>query len=158
MANRSKATHRAKKRFVEALRIAANVTEACRAMNINRRTAYEWKKADPEFAAEWEEAISEAVENLEREAWKRAAEGWDVPITYQGVVTGQQKMYSDRLMELLLKAHRPEKYKDRTATEHSGLIQIEQTEDLSQLSTEELKAYRALRAKASKPIEVPEAQ
>jgi hypothetical protein len=41
---------------------------------------------------------------LEREAWRRAVEGFDEPVHYQGEVVGYVKKYSDRMLELLLKA------------------------------------------------------
>lgn len=68
----------------------------------------------------WNDAEQEAADALEREAWRRAVEGTDKPVTYQGQITATYKEYSDRMLEMLLKAHRPEKFKDRVSNEHSG--------------------------------------
>jgi hypothetical protein len=43
-----------------------------------------------------------------------------ISVFFQGVECGKIRKYSDPLMELLLKSHRPEKYKDRRTTELSG--------------------------------------
>ena len=102
------------------LRETCNITESARAAGIGRRTAYEWRDADKEFRASWDDAEQEAADKLEREAWRRAVEGTDKPVTFHGEITTTYKEYSDRMLELLLKAHRPEKYKERVANEHSG--------------------------------------
>lgn len=99
--------------FLQALAETCNVSEACRRASIGRQTAYEWRADDEGFATSWREAEQEAADRLEREAWRRGVEGIDKPITYQGQVTGTFKEYSDRMLELLLKAHRPEKYVER---------------------------------------------
>jgi len=98
---------RAKQRFLDILRISCNVAGACRSAKIGRRTAYDWRDADPEFAAAWKHAEEEAADSLEQIAWKRATEGG-----------------SDRLMEILLKGHRPERYVDKFRGELTGAISI----------------------------------
>jgi hypothetical protein len=65
------------------------------------------------------------MDRLESEAFRRAHDGVDEPIVgrigkdLDGVVT-TVKRYSDGLLQFLLKAHRPEVYKDRVAQEVSG--------------------------------------
>jgi hypothetical protein len=120
MANRPKRTDAREQKFLDLLRATCNVSESARTAGICRRTAYEWREADTVFAAKWAEAEAEAADALEREAWRRGVEGTDRPITYQGEITGSYKEYSDRMLELLLKAHKPEKYKERVSNEHSG--------------------------------------
>lgn len=102
-------TNRARAKFLTHLRDVPNVSAAARAAGISRNTAYAWKADDPSFHADWEEALAEAIDTLEQVAWERAGE------------------QSDRLMEILLKAHRPEKYVERQILEHSGkmVTQIE---------------------------------
>lgn len=88
-------TDRAREAFIEALRETCNVSHSARVAGVGRRTVYQWRDADPEFAAAWEEAEEEAVDKLELAARQRAIDS------------------SDRMMEILLKAHRPEKYVER---------------------------------------------
>lgn len=129
---RTSRTDRARETFIETLRKSCNVSEAARSANIGRRTAYDWRDADPTFAAAWDEAEEDAADRLEREAWRRAVDGTDKPVTFQGSITATYKEYSDRMLEILLKAHRPEKYVDRIRAEHTGKdggpIQTEQVE------------------------------
>lgn len=119
MANRTKLTDRTREKFLEVLRATCNVSEAARAVGISRTAAYE-RRADAQFALAWDEAEQEAADRLEREAWRRAAEGTKKPIVYKGKITGHYVEYSDRMLELLLKAHRPDKFRERVSTEVSG--------------------------------------
>jgi hypothetical protein len=100
---RSNRTDRARETFLEVLAATCNVSEGARSAGVGRRTVYDWRKADEAFAAAWDDAEAEAVDNLEGVVYKRAMEG-----------------ESDRLAEILLKAHRPEKYVDRVRSEHTG--------------------------------------
>ena len=81
-------------RFLRRIADNPNVTAAARAAGITRGRAYQLKDEDPEFAAAWKQAHQSAVDALEQAAWKRA-----------------QKQ-SDQLMMMLLKAHRPEVYRE----------------------------------------------
>ena len=65
----------------------------------------------PDFAQAWEEAIEQAVDILEAEAWQRA------------------RKKSDILMIFLLKAHKPEKYREKVSLHHSGRIDVKQLSD-----------------------------
>ena len=49
--------------FLEALKASAGlVTQACKKIGIDRTTAYDWRKKDPAFEADWEAAANEASE------------------------------------------------------------------------------------------------
>lgn len=87
-------------RFLAALRDTGIIREACNVAGVGRSTVYERKDASPEFARLFADALEDAIEDLERTARKRAKDG------------------SDTLMIFLLRAHRPEKYRERF--EHSG--------------------------------------
>lgn len=106
--------------FLKELTRRANVSAAARKAKINRSTAYDWYDADPDFAAAWDEAIEVAVDSLEDEAWRRAATGTLEPVFQKGEKVGAIRRYSDMLMVTLLKAHRPEKFKDRSQNELTG--------------------------------------
>ena len=90
-------TDRAREKFLETLRATCNVSAACRSSKVGRSAMYAWRKEDEEFAAAWDEAEAEAVDNLEGVAYERAMSG-----------------QSDRLVEVLLKGHRRERYGDKT--------------------------------------------
>lgn len=120
MANRSKRTPKRDGSFLDALRDGLSVTAACVDAGIARRTAYEWREADEEFRQAWDEAVEEGTDRLEDEAKRRARDGVTEPIYYKGMKVGEVQRHSDTLMIFLLKARRPDKYKDRIANEHTG--------------------------------------
>ena len=55
---------------------------------------------------------------LEDEVRRRAFDGIEEPVFYQGVATDVVRKYSNTLAVFLLKGAKPEKYKDRV--EHTG--------------------------------------
>ena len=98
--------------FLEALANSGNVRLSCRAARIGRQTAYDARYKSKVFAERWDRAIEEATDGLEAEAWRRAAKGTQRPVFYKGEQCGAIQEYSDTLLIFLLKANRPEKYRD----------------------------------------------
>lgn len=101
------------KAFLTALAHNGVVTYACEAAGIGRRTAYDRRETDTEFAAAWEDAVEEARDRIEAEAIRRAVDGYDAPVWYQGELVGTNREYSDSLMQLVLKGNKPDKYGDK---------------------------------------------
>ena len=113
------------KKFIKTLAECANVAEASRVAGISRRTAYAWRNKDsPEgeaFRQRWDEALETAVELLELELRRRAFKGNEEPVFFQGQKVATVKKYSDVLGMFLLKAHRPDVYRDNYhRLEHTG--------------------------------------
>jgi transposase-like protein len=106
--------------FCAVLADCCNVGRACRAIGISRTAVYEWRETHPEFGKLWEVALKVGVSALEDEAHRRAFEGVDKPITHLGMITATVKEYSDTLAIFLLKAHAPEKYRERVETAVTG--------------------------------------
>jgi hypothetical protein len=88
--------------FLERLADIGVVAYAVQGLNVRRRTAYEHREKFPEFAKRWDEALDAATEKLEIECTHRARD------------------YSDLLMIFLLKAHKPEKYRETRRYEVTG--------------------------------------
>lgn len=120
MANRTTRTPKKEAAFLDGLRDGLSVTASCIDAGISRRTAYEWRDADDEFRKRWDEAVEEGTDRLEDEAQRRARDGVTEPVFYKGDIVGHVQRHSDTLMIFLLKARRPDKYKDRVANEHTG--------------------------------------
>lgn len=59
-------------RFLEKLRASGNVRLSCRAAGVPRRTAYDWRDRWATFRREWDEALEDAIDVLEGEAWRRS--------------------------------------------------------------------------------------
>lgn len=99
--------------FLDAFRARGNVLRACEAAEVGRRTVYDWIEKDLAFKARFEEAREDAVDLLEDEARRRAVDGVKEPVYQNGKVVGHITRFSDRLLEQQLKAHRPERYRER---------------------------------------------
>lgn len=56
--------HRKAKPFLEKLRVTPVVTAVCKDVGISRQTVSRWLKDDPEFKKEYEECLSQGIENV----------------------------------------------------------------------------------------------
>lgn len=147
--------------FLAVLRASGIVRHACEAAGVSRTTAYDRRERHPDFAAAWDEAMEDACDLLEAEARRRALEGVEKPIFWQGEQVATVREYSDTLMTLVLKAHRPEKYRERVDSRLSGPgggpIQVAPGWDLSKLTDDEIDQFEQLTAKlAANPRSLPE--
>lgn len=110
-------TRVAKARFLESFRVVGIIGPAAAAAGVARQTIYRWQEHDDVFSAAFNLAREEALDALEAEARRRAVDGVQQvrPIYYRGEQVGTEvvTVHSDRLLELLLKAGRPEKYRER---------------------------------------------
>jgi hypothetical protein len=120
-----KLTRERQELFLKALADTGIVSAAVEMAGTSRTRVYELRKRDPAFAAGWEEAEERAADALEAEAWRRAVVGVQEPLVSGGKVVrdddGQPiaiRRYSDALMIALLKARRPDRFKDRAVVEH----------------------------------------
>src|SRR5262249_34293461 len=120
---------------------------------------YQVRKEDEAFALAWDDALEEAADALELEARRRACEGLRKVKFHNGepimvpalgpdgrpLVTADNQPvlvpyveheYSDVLLIFLLKAARPEKFRERYEVRHGGTVGL----DLRGLSDAELSA------------------
>ena len=138
--------------FLLAYLSTASVTKAAKAAKIDRILHYRWLREDPEYAVDFAAAQNEAAQILEDEAVRRAHQGTRKPIYYQGEKCGVVLEYSDSLLMFLLKAFRPDKYRERSSLEvagpDGGPIQLEDKR-FALLSDDELAALIATAAKLS---------
>lgn len=95
---------RIKQKALELLGEGWSPIKVAEQIDISYITLYKWRKADEQFAADWAVAVSMGVDRLEDEAHRRAVEGVNRPVYQGGVLVGHTTEYSDRLMELLLRA------------------------------------------------------
>lgn len=119
-------THQ-KELFLDALARSGNVTQAARIAGWRYPTiAEEFKKEDPQFALAWSDAVRQANDALIYEARRRAIEGVQKPVFYLGQQCGSITEYSDKLLDTLLKAEMPEKFRDsqRSDVEESGVLLV----------------------------------
>lgn len=122
--------------FLDTLGRCGSVTDACRAAQVSRTAAYMLREKDEVFRGQWEVAARLGADALEDEAMRRALEGQDKVIVWQGEImedtvvdneTGEAKKvartvkeFDNGLLKFMLAAAKPDKYKQRQAVEQSG--------------------------------------
>jgi len=101
--------------FLAAYARAGTLVGASAASGCSRTSHYQWL-TDSVYRGAFEQAKLEASEFLEAEARRRAVDGVQEPVFYQGQICGYVMKYSDALLIKLLQANLPEKFKDRVET------------------------------------------
>jgi hypothetical protein len=107
------------KRFLQCYSETWSVTAAAKRCAVSRASHYKRLERDPRYRAAFEDAEALIGATIHAEICRRALEGWDTPVFWQGKQCGSIRKYSDRLLVLLAKAHCPE-FRDRVTVEHCG--------------------------------------
>ena len=127
--------------FLDHLRESANIAASARAVGVSSSAAYGLRERDADFRASWDEALEDAFDMLEAEARRRAFQGVEEPVVYQGSMQWKTRQwidedgeehweylrdaqgnripltvtkYSDSLAQFLLKGYRRRKFGDKT--------------------------------------------
>jgi len=98
--------------FLHHLGRTGSITFAATRAGLQRRTLYKLKANDEAFAARWAEALDLGIERLQDDAMRRALHGTERPVFRNGQQVGTVRQYDNRLLQFLLRAHRPEIYAD----------------------------------------------
>lgn len=93
--------------FLEALAKYGVVKHACEASGMSRKTVYDWRSRDEEFAEQWREALESACDTLEEAARERAISR------------------SDTLIMFLLRAYRPQVFGERRRIDVTATHKLE---------------------------------
>ena len=106
----------AKKRrraFLVALAETGQVMTAAMAAGFTDTSALQRsRREDEDFAADWDLAVDAATDMLVDEARRRAVDGVHDPQYYKGEIVGYTLKYSDPLIMFLIRANRPEQYRE----------------------------------------------
>jgi hypothetical protein len=89
--------------FLDVLGHTGCVRDACRVSNMSSTSAYELRKRNPGFVAQWEAAIKRAGKGLEAVAYKHAVEGRETVIIRKGEEYERRIVPSDAMLALLIK-------------------------------------------------------
>lgn len=100
-------TFKRRKLFLDQLEAGNSISFAATAADGTVKNFKRWRETDPDFAADWDEAIEAGTDFIEDVATERALKK------------------SDPLMQMILKARRPEKYDRGSKLELSGGISVE---------------------------------
>lgn len=139
--------------FIASLTVDPNVSKAAAVAGVSRMHVYRMKEEIPIFSELWEEAVEISTDALETEARRRALEGVEEPVYYEGISVGTVRVYSDKLMALLLRAHRPKQYAERSILE--GTFQHEHQGRVVQPSEEGERRLAALVERLSCHLGLP---
>jgi hypothetical protein len=91
------------KEFCEHLAILGRMSHAARAVGVSIRTVRFHEKNNPDFAEMKAEAELEYRDRIAAEVYRRAVEGWEVPIVggrWKDEVVAHERKFSDRLLEM----------------------------------------------------------
>lgn len=100
-----------KRIFLETMEQGFSISKCCRAAGISYHTALEHKNKDKDFAEMWAAAYDVGTDAYEDEAKRRAFDGIDKPVMYQGEVVAYVREYSDKILLSILASRRPDKWK-----------------------------------------------
>ena len=70
--NLPETTEAYKKKFIEKLENGYSASIAAKMIDVSRKTVYNWRNGDPEFAADWDDAIEAAIDLVETRLYQRA--------------------------------------------------------------------------------------
>ena len=103
--------HKKKLAFLAAVRKTGVIRTAARAAGIGRATHYVWLNNDAKYRAAYEEAIDDATDRIEANVVRMATTGIDGPPNLIAAI-------------FMLKARRPQIYRDHYDVRHSGSINV----------------------------------
>lgn len=111
-------------RFLMALERSPNWSMAARVAGVGHSTPYMRAAADPVFAKAAAEAESRALDLIEAAAYKSAVYGDLEPVFHEGIKVGEIVKYSHPAREMLLRAGRPGKYREKVPPPGTGSTQV----------------------------------
>lgn len=106
--------------FLRALRQHGLVNTAATTAGVTKRTVDRLREKSAEFDYAVETALEEAADELELEARRRAVEGVEKGVWYQGEEVGTELQFSDTLLTTLLKAKRADEFAERKQITGAG--------------------------------------
>lgn len=119
-----KPTPQKRGKFLKALVNTGSVAVAAKRAGLSVEVLQGLRERDAGFAERWHEAEALAGAALEAEARRRAVDGVEEPVFYQGQKIGVVRRYSDALLSLLLRGNRPEKFRGRADEGDRGSMPI----------------------------------
>ena len=136
---------------------AAADAVGCSVSGLKRHTDANLSCFDPEFTEAWGEAKERFNATLLNAAFSRAVNGWQEPIIggeFRDEVVAHKPMFSDRLLELLLKRFDPN-YRERLQIESNKTVTHIQRLDVSSMPPEaRLLVRQLLDAQEPKVIDI----
>ena len=134
--------------FLAMLDLHGNVQAAADLVGIGSPTVRRAVENNPDFAQEVAACMERHRKLLVDEAYRRGIEGYEEPVFWQGCLVGTKTCYSDRLLELLLKARGGPEFRAVAREEAPNIsvnvVMVEAYERLEALPRDKREALRAL--------------
>jgi hypothetical protein len=100
--------------FIRSLQQHGNIAQACRIAKVSVARVYQVRAKSPRFARSWKRALQMAnramIADAEAALYQRGVEGVETAIVKDGKVIGHTMKYSDKCLEMLLKARKRSVY------------------------------------------------
>ena len=96
--------------FLLLLRETGLWADSAAKVGTTKRQVLKFYDESPEFAHAVDDALELSSDALEKEARRRAVEGYTKGIYYQGAEVGQEQVYSDALLVKFLEAKNPKEF------------------------------------------------
>ena len=126
--NHGKVTNSVKRQILKQLEKTGNLRGSCAKFGVSEQTWFYHIKKDPVLKEMYDAAKGKALNRLTEVAHDRAINGTDKPVYYKGELVGHEKIYDNRLLETLLRAHDPDTYANKSQ------VQIDQHITIGDLS------------------------
>jgi hypothetical protein len=110
--------------FLESVRKTGLVAKSARAAGTNSRRIKTECEVDKEFGTEFQEALTIYAETVQEELHRRAMDGVEGTVYFQGAPCGTKINYSDALLTTLVKAKSPE-FREKLSVDttiHGGVL------------------------------------
>lgn len=106
--------------FIRELRSHGLINTAATTAGVTRRRVNKMREESAEFDYQVTDALEQAADELELEARRRAVEGVEKGVYYQGDRVDTEVQYSDGLLTTLLKAKRADEFAERKQISGAG--------------------------------------
>lgn len=114
----------AQDRYLAALPKVWTTQLALKAAGATRSQLARWREEDAAFCVQ-ERQVQEGISDLlEAEAVRRAFRGVRKPVYQGGLLAGHITEYSDQLLMFMLKAMRPERFRERSEVQVSPIVKV----------------------------------
>lgn len=97
---------------------------ALKAVGVHRSMLYIWRETDAAFLVAEQQVKDGIADALEAEAVKRAYKGVRKPVFQGGLLAGHVTEYSDQLLMFLLKAMRPDRFRERSEVQVTPIVKV----------------------------------
>jgi hypothetical protein len=113
-----------KELYLRAIPKVFTVSAAIKASGAHHADLPRWRKEDPDFLAREQAARDIVADQMEAEAVRRGMKGVRQPVYQGGLLAGYQTVYSDSLLTLMLKASRPDRFRERSEVQVTPIIKV----------------------------------